>query len=307
MEDKSEVDAGLGALSSLKVAGQRVDQRLALMANIGGDVQCSHLRPSGSTPSLTSLSSPPPAEHTSRVTTHLPTDSTSTQAWENPTAQPELSPAQSLELRIRWLEAILYGAQRDESLAGLRERKPELRRGETLIRAAEHVHRRMNDIANTYDVLRRFIGHYEQHAQYLTPAFALSGTLPAITPPEYKDMSPTELAALAAELEPDIRAADNDIREIDDLQQKGITGAGTLSDYEALQPRLEALLVRHQEDVDRAAVLEKRVASIVRQYAIQIDGLSELFVAWDEAIRAVEDRVGKLEKDREERSRRGFE
>lgn len=42
-------------------------------------------------------------------------------------------------------------------------------------------------------------------------------------------MSLTELAALAAELEPDIRAADNDMREIDDLQQKGITGAGTLS------------------------------------------------------------------------------
>jgi hypothetical protein len=69
----------------------------------------------------------------------------------------------------------------------------------------------------------------EQHAQYLTPAFALSGTLPAITPPEYKDMSPTELAALAAELEPDIRAADNEMREIDYLQRKGITGAGTLS------------------------------------------------------------------------------
>ena len=42
-------------------------------------------------------------------------------------------------------------------------------------------------------------------------------------------MPPTELAALAAELEPDIRAADNDMREIDDLQQKGITGAGMLS------------------------------------------------------------------------------
>jgi hypothetical protein len=105
-------------------------------------------------------------------------------------------------------------------------------------------------------------------------------------------MSPSELAALAAELEPDIRAADNDMREIDGLQQKGITGAGTLSgvftgcpyrvgahgdelyiclvDYEALQPRLEALLVRHQEDVDRAAALEKRVAGIVRQYAIQV-------------------------------------
>ena len=115
------------------------------MANIG-DVQP---RSSGSKPS------PPPAAHTTRSLTD------SIQAWKKPTPQPELSPAQSLELRIRWLEAILYGAQRDESLAGLRERKPELRRGETLIRAAEHAQRRMNDIANTYDVLRRFIGHCE--------------------------------------------------------------------------------------------------------------------------------------------------
>jgi hypothetical protein len=43
-----------------------------------------------------------------------------------------------------------------------------------------------------------------------------------------------------------------------------------LVDYEELQPRLEALLVRHNEDVERAADLEKRMAGIVRQYAIQV-------------------------------------
>jgi hypothetical protein len=48
-----------------------------------------------------------------------------------------------------------------QRVASLRERKLELRRGETLIRAAKHVQRRMNDIASTYDVLRRFIGHCE--------------------------------------------------------------------------------------------------------------------------------------------------
>jgi hypothetical protein len=41
-------------------------------------------------------------------------------------------------------------------------------------------------------------------------------------------------------------------------------------DYEALQPRLEALLLRHQEDIDSAAALEKRVARIVRQYTMQV-------------------------------------
>jgi hypothetical protein len=149
---QEEVDAAVGALGSQsgRAAGQ------PLMANIGsvflGDVQRSRLRSAGSTPGSTPPSSPPPLVHTSRLATRSPT---------LPTPQPEVTPAQSLELRIRWLEAILCGAKRDDELAGLRERKPELRRGETLIRAAEHVQRRMNDIANTYDVLRRFIGHCE--------------------------------------------------------------------------------------------------------------------------------------------------
>jgi len=292
------------------------------MANIGsvflGDVQRSRLRSSGSTPGSTPPSSPPPATFTSRSPMHSP--STPTRATKTDSAFPDsvqeqgksavhshLTPTQSLELRVRWLEAILYGLRHDESLVGLNERKPELKRGETLIRAAEQTQQRMNDLASTYDVLRRFIGHYEQHAEYLTPAFALSGTLPNIIPPEYKDMSPTELVALLAELEPDIRAADHDMREIEILQQKGITGAGALSDYDALQPRLEALMIRHQEDLDRAAALEKRVAGIVRQYAVQVDSLSELFVAWDGTLQVTEDRVGKLDKAQEDRSRRGFE
>jgi hypothetical protein len=41
-------------------------------------------------------------------------------------------------------------------------------------------------------------------------------------------------------------------------------------EYEALQPRLNALLLRHKEDLDHAAALEKRVAGIVRQYAVQV-------------------------------------
>jgi hypothetical protein len=101
-------------------------------------------------------------------------------------------------------------------------------------------------------------------------------------------------------------------------------------DYEELQPRLEALLLRHEEDLERTATLEKRVAAVVQQYAvqvcfmgaslprrdlvltrvfivIQVDSLSELFVAWDEMLCAAEDRIGKLEKEREERSRHGYE
>lgn len=144
------------------------------MANIGsvflGDVQRSRLRSSGSTPSSTPPSSPPPALLSSRAPARSPPDSVfpdPIHSQGKPTPQPQLAPTQSLELRVRWLEAILYGAKRNESLAGLQERKPELRRGETLIRAAEHAQRRMNDIASTYDVLRRFIGHCEPFSSHV--------------------------------------------------------------------------------------------------------------------------------------------
>jgi hypothetical protein len=221
-----------------------------IMANIGGDVQRNRLRPSPSTPVSTPPSSPPPlpSTSTSRVAPHSnPLSPLLTQEKPTSPTSTHLAPTQSLELRIRWLEALLYGSKHDESLAGLREPKAELKRGETLVRAAEHAQRRMNDIANTYDVLRKFFSHCEPflssallsnstndnpdelHAQYLTPTFALSGTLPTISPPEYAHMPPAELAALATEFEPDIRAADNDMREIDALQQKGVTGAGKLS------------------------------------------------------------------------------
>ena len=103
----------------------------------------------------------------------------------------------------------------------------------------------------------------------LTPAFALSGTLP-INPPTYENMSVTELDAFLAEMESDIRAAERDLREISALESKGVTGAGKLGDYEALQPRLDALLEAHNEDSRLAADLEKRIALLMDHYATNV-------------------------------------
>ena len=103
----------------------------------------------------------------------------------------------------------------------------------------------------------------------LTPAFALSGTLP-VNPPTYENMSPSELDAFLTEMEPDIRAAERDLREMNALEGKGVTGAGQLGDYEALQPRLEALLKAHDEDLHMAANLEKRIALLMDRYATNV-------------------------------------
>jgi hypothetical protein len=137
------------------------------MANIGsvflGDVQRLRLKSSGSTPSSTPPSSPPPTQSASRPgPTSLPSLATALPPEESISHEHHLGPTQSLELRVRWLEALIYGAKHDGPLAaGLHERKPELKRGETLLRAAEHTHRRMNDVASTHDPLRKFISQCE--------------------------------------------------------------------------------------------------------------------------------------------------
>lgn len=72
------------------------------------------------------------------------------------------------------------------------------------------------------------------------------------------------------EMEPDIRAADRDLREIELLEKKDILAAGKLSEYETLQPRLDALMKAHEEDLHKAADLEKRIADIMNRYATNV-------------------------------------
>jgi uncharacterized protein YfkK (UPF0435 family) len=130
-----------------------------------------------------------------------------------------------------------------------KDKVQEMKSGESLTRMAEDVQKKLNTIVEGNDGLKRFINHCrwlaprlhihsipqcccgeisdDQHAHLLTPSFALSGTLP--DPPSYENMSPEELEAFLTEMEPDIRAADRDMREIEALERKGVTGAGKLA------------------------------------------------------------------------------
>ena len=126
----------------------------------------------------------------------------------------------------------------------------------------------------------------DRHAQVLTPSFALSGIS---APPSYSSMSTEELDALLAEMEPEIREADRDLREIDILEKRGVLGAGKLegrflpcpamtvlnpqppfTEYEDLAPRIKTLQKAHSEDLAKVADLERRVADVLRQYATRV-------------------------------------
>lgn len=76
--------------------------------------------------------------------------------------------------------------------------------------------------------------------------------------------------ALLADMETDIRQADSALREIATLETAGATGAGKLAQHEELQPRLRALIQAHEDDMEAASRLERRVAELLRRYAVEV-------------------------------------
>ena len=61
---------------------------------------------------------------------------------------PTITPELSLELRLRWLEALLYG---------VRPKDKSLEKGETLLRNAQQIKKRLDDLVQNNDSLRKFM------------------------------------------------------------------------------------------------------------------------------------------------------
>lgn len=70
---------------------------------------------------------------------------------------PAISPALSLDLRIRWLETLLYGARQE----GAERKHIEGKTGESLARRAEALQRKLDEILQANDGLRKFMEHCE--------------------------------------------------------------------------------------------------------------------------------------------------
>jgi hypothetical protein len=161
------------------------------MANIGsvflGDFQrLRHL--SSSTHSSTPPSSPPPTtmSHVFSSLPHSPVANSSssplvhsmkddvdgpaeaeTTTADAPTTRPvTIEPALALELRLRWLEAIVLGVSRERKGKGREGDQDALaspashsKQGETLVRLAESVQQRLDAAVEGNEGLRRFMEH----------------------------------------------------------------------------------------------------------------------------------------------------
>lgn len=244
-----------------------------------GDVQ-RHRILSTSTPP----SSPPPHLTMSPSALNQFFEISTNHSDTTPGPPPSVPPEVSLDLRVRWLETLLYGAKQDAK--DKRKGLGDSRKQDTLVRGVEDIQKKLGAIVQTSEGLRRFMAQCkpiiescsnpadiefqdEQHSHLLTPSFALSGQIPT-SPPPYDNMSPSELEAFLAEMEQDIRGADRDLREIDLLERKNVTAAGRLPEHEALKPRLQKLQEAHEEDLRLAAQLEKRIAGLMDRYATNV-------------------------------------
>ncbi|KAG8695934.1 hypothetical protein FRC08_007458 [Ceratobasidium sp. 394] len=212
----------------------------------------------------------------------------------NPVSVP---PELMLELRLRWLEALVLGIGKDGNVVLPREQDAT----GTLVRKANDAQRVLDDTVKMNDGLKKFMAVYNQNAHLLTPAFA-HGLVPASDA-----VSVADLEALLLESEADIRAADRDLREIAELESKGVLDAGKLPNHEPLQPRVDALIQAHLEDLTRFDLLEERIAKLIARYSSHVDGLSELFVAWDGALDQVDAAITRLEKEREQAKATSFD
>lgn len=101
-------------------------------------------------------------------------------------------------------------------------------------------------------------------------------------------VSVSDLEALMLESEADIRAADRDLREIAELESRGVLDAGKLpsvylidavatflirwyqSDHEPLQPRVDALIKAHLEDLALFDSLEDRISKLIANYSSHV-------------------------------------
>ena len=75
----------------------------------------------------------------------------------DPTGPTHIDPVLSLELRLRWLEALLLGVRQDTRDRKAKEWPSKLKPGETLIQLAENVQRRLDSVVESNDGLKKFI------------------------------------------------------------------------------------------------------------------------------------------------------
>jgi hypothetical protein len=93
------------------------------------------------------------------ISTAEPPSPTESKSKAKSTQPVRVEPILSLELRLRWLEALLLGVRQDVKTGKGKERVQGLKHGETIVRLAEDVQTRLEEVVESNEGLKRFMDH----------------------------------------------------------------------------------------------------------------------------------------------------
>ncbi|WRT69998.1 uncharacterized protein IL334_006991 [Kwoniella shivajii] len=209
------------------------------------------------------------------------------------------SPLLPLDIRVRTLEAQLYGVP-----SSVLDHIPLEGKGQTPIpairrlREAEDVFERLG---NESEGLKRLLEGYNQYLPLLT----LSNTSTTSNAEDHGEENPvTESDLLPDQVKlvmvleafQDIKGAERDLREIELLKQRGAEGSGQLEELLPFKPSLIKAINENQTRSDELLKARKDVASLLTRYNDFTSTASDMFIDLHHQIRFLEDRVARLER-----------
>ena len=125
---------------------------------------------STTSPSISPPTSPPPTDIASMLSSTDHPESYDVKTVKSDIKQVEIDPITALELRVRWLEAIVFGTKQDQH-AKEKEKEKDAKRvrfseknvkqdsgsGEPLVKMAWDIQRRLDTVVNSNEGLKRFM------------------------------------------------------------------------------------------------------------------------------------------------------
>ncbi|RXK40566.1 hypothetical protein M231_02218 [Tremella mesenterica] len=232
-----------------------------------------------------------------------------------------MSPDLALEIRLRTIEAIIYGVPSHSSTStfnidsdpGISHLSPiephkegEIRfTGESKYtrqteKSSISLTRRIKDVMDVLertggqdDGIKRLLDGYDQYLPLLQPGSETINSDSESLPDHTK-------LIMVLEASEDIKQAERGLREIDLLISKGVDGSGELEKMLPLKPEIVNAQKSSISRMEELRKVREEVNNLLRRYSTYTNTVSEMFIELHNRTQTLEDAVTRLERKKKE-------
>ncbi|EIW72126.1 hypothetical protein TREMEDRAFT_58282 [Tremella mesenterica DSM 1558] len=235
-----------------------------------------------------------------------------------------MSPDLALEIRLRTIEAIIYGVPSHSSLSftstsnidsdpGISHLSPTEPHKEGEIRltgdpkytrqvekSSISLTRRIKDVMDVLertgghdDGIKRLLDGYDQYLPLLQPGSEAINSDSESLPDHTK-------LIIVLEASEDIKESERGLREIDLLISKGVDGSGELQKILPLKPEIVNAQKSSISRMEELRKVREEVNNLLRRYSTYTNTVSEMFIELHNRTQTLEDAVTRLERKKKE-------